>query len=60
MEVGILLRLDGVMNLILILSHLFSIQRREFYKSDFVKEKFNIGLYSDIYWPVSFKIGMML
>ena len=51
MEFGILLRLVGMMNLILILSHPFSIQKIELY--------FTIGLHLDIYRPVYFKLCMM-
>ena len=58
MEFGILLRYVGVI-LILILSHLISVQGREPYSCDFVQKKFNIDLHLDIYWPVSFKLCMM-
>ena len=54
MEFGIMLRLVGVMNLILIRSGPFSIQRREPYLSDFIKKTtFSIDLYSDIYRLIS-------
>ena len=54
-EFGLLLRLVGVINLILILSQPFSIQGREPYFYDFVTKNFKAGLYSDIYRPISFK-----
>ena len=53
----ILLRIVCVMNLILIfLCHLFNIQEREPYLCDIKKQTFNIGLYSDIYSPVSLNL----
>ena len=56
MECGMLLRLVDVMNFMLILSCLFSIQGREHYIYYFIKKNyFNISLYSDIYRPISFK-----
>ena len=27
---------------------------------DFVNKNFDIGLYLDIYWPISFKLGIMI
>ena len=45
------------MNLILMLSHLFSIEGREPHLCDFV-EKVYIGLYLDIYGLISFKLGI--
>ena len=48
------------MNLILILSHLCSILRREPYVYDLVKINLNAGLYSDSYWPVSLERVMMI
>ena len=67
----ILLRLVRVMNLILIfissshfsrVSRLVIFQGIEPYLCDFVrgKEPSNIGLYSDIYRPVSFKLAIMI
>ena len=44
------------MDLILILSHPLNIQGRGPDLCDFVEENFNIGLYSDIYRPISFKL----
>ena len=58
MELGILLRLVGVMNLIIIFSSAFSIQGRELYLRDFTEKKHL--LYSDIYRPISFRLGMMM
>ena len=58
MEFGILLRLVGVMNVIL-----FNIQERESYFCDFVIKKpptFSVDFYSDIYWPISFKLGVLI
>ena len=55
-----LLRLVGVMNLVLILSHLFSIQGREPYFDGFVEEANNVGLYPGIYRPISIKLSMMI
>ena len=61
MELDLLLRTVGVVNLILMLSHLFCVQGKEPYFWDFVKKKsFNIGLYSDIYGQISFKLGIMI
>ena len=61
MEFGKLVRLYDVMNLIHILSHPFNIQGREPYLPEFVGGKtFNIGWYSDIYRPISFKLGMIV
>ena len=51
------------MNLILILFRPFNIQWRESVFCDFVKENNNkkyIGLYSDIYRVISFKLGVMV
>ena len=48
MEVAILLRLVGVVNLIFIVSCLFNVQKRESHLRDFVKKKVNIGLYTDL------------
>ena len=55
MEYGILLRLAGGMNVILILFRSFTIQGREPYLRDFFKNNnhhqtkpFNIGLYSNL------------
>ena len=62
-----------MMNFMLILSCLFNIQGREpnfvisFKKSEENKNKttttpkqpFDVGVYSDIYGPISFKLGMM-
>ena len=60
-EFGMLLILVGVMNLILILSCPFNIQGREPNLYDFVKKKnFNVGLYSDIYRLISFKLCMLI
>ena len=61
-EFAILLRLVGVMNLILILSHPFSIQGREPNSCDFIekRKKINVFLYSDIYGSVSFRLGLMI
>ena len=47
------------MNLIHIWYHPFSIQGRAPYLYDFVRKTFNVGLYSDICRPVSFKLGLM-
>ena len=60
MEFGVLLRLCGVTNFMLIVSHSLNIQGRDAYLYDFININFNIGLYSDIYRPVSFKLGMMI
>ena len=76
MEFGIPLRLAGVMNLTLLLLRPFNIQRRESYLRYFVEKTktksnkttrtptatkhFNAGLFSDIYRPISFKLGMAI
>ena len=60
MEFGILLRFVELMNLKLILNSCFSIQGREPYLYDFIKINFYIGLYSKIYWPISFQLGLMI
>ena len=44
------------MKVISILCCLFNIQGRETYLCDLVKQKLNIGLYSDIYRPISWEI----
>ena len=38
----------------------FVLQGRELYLSDFLKYAFNIGLHSDTYIPVYFKLGMVV
>ena len=48
------------MKLILILSCVFNIQGKESYMYDSVIESFNVGLYSDIYRSVSFRLGMVI
>ena len=48
------------MNLILILSCSFNIQGKELYWYDFVKKSLHVGLYSYIYGPISFKLGVMI
>ena len=70
MEIDILLRLVGVMNLSFFLSRPFSFQGRNPYLCDFVKKTkqnnnkkhthLNVGLYSDIYRPIFFKLGMVI
>ena len=60
MSFGVPLRLVGVINLMLIWSCKLNVQGREPYLYDFVKQNFNIGLHSDIYRPVSFKLSMMV
>ena len=60
MECGVLLRPIGVRNPILLLPWPFNIQGKEPYLCGFVKKKFNIGLYSDIYRSISFKLGMKI
>ena len=60
MEFDILSRLTGIMNFIRILFCPYSIEGREPYLCDFVEKNFNIGLYSDIYRPVSFKLCVMM
>ena len=54
------LSIVGVVNLLLILSRPFSFEGGEPYLNAFVKKYYNIALYSDIYWPISFKPGMMM
>ena len=51
---------SGVMNLIFILCCPFDVQGREPYLCDFVKKDINDCLYSDIYRPVSFNLGLMI
>ena len=61
LQFGILLRLVGVLNHILILSHLFNIQGRESCMTDFVDRNMNVGLYSDIYRHIFFfKLCIMI
>ena len=57
-----LFRSVRVMNLILILSRRFSIQRRGHFIDDFIRKKksFNIGLRSHIFMPISFKRGVVM
>ena len=50
-------KLIGVMNLTLLLCHPYSREKTLLY--DFVKNNFNVGLYSDIYRSIAFKLGMM-
>ena len=59
MEFGTLLRFVGPMKLMLILSRLFSIQGIESYLCDVIFFLSYVGLYSDIYRPISFEHGMM-
>ena len=59
MEFGVLSRLVGVMNLILILSHLFKGEDLTCMIS-FSKKKKYIGLYSDIYWPISCRLCIIV
>ena len=54
----ILIRLVCIINLILNLSCPFVIQRRKSYLFDFIKKNVNVGLYSDIYTLISFKLGI--
>ena len=54
------LRLVSVMNLILCLCRPFNIQGRKSYLYDFSTKKFNIGLYLDIWRPLSFKCGITI
>ena len=49
MGFGILLRLDGLIDLILILYRPFSIREREPYFDDFIWNKMNVGFRSDMY-----------
>ena len=58
-EFGILLRLVDVMNHILILYRPFTFQKREPYFYDFIK-KVNVGLYSDNYRSICFKLCVMI
>ena len=67
MEFVILLRLVSVMKLILILSHPLNIQGEKTYFYRFCKKKnqkkrenYDVGLYSNIYLPLSFKLGLMI
>ena len=69
MGYGILLRLAGVLNLILILSCLLNIPGRQPCICDFVKKQkqkkkqsktFKVRLFSVIYGPISLKPGMMV
>ena len=61
MKFGLLLRFVHLMNFMLTLFWPFSIQWRVPSLCDFVfKKHFKIGLYSDIYIPISFKLGMMI
>ena len=63
------LTLAGVMNLILVLSHPFHIQGTETYlcislktattTTTKQKQQFNVGWYSDIFKPTSFKLSVM-
>ena len=58
MESGLLLRLVGLINLILILSYPVNIQGREF--NLVFHQKNYVGVYSDTYRPISFKRGRMI
>ena len=60
MECGVLLRIVDVMNLILILSHPFNTQGREPCLCYFIENNFKVGLYSDIYRPISVKLGILI
>ena len=55
-----LLKIVSVMNLILILSHLFNIQGREPYLCDFVQRTRTVPWYSDICGLISFKSGVII
>ena len=59
MELSILLRLVGVMKLILISSHSFSIGGRELYLYDFFLTKKPLT-FACIYKPISFRLGAMI
>ena len=58
MEFGILLRLVGMMNVILIYCVHSDFKGENSY--EFVKKKIDIGLYLDIYRPVFFKLSVMI
>ena len=60
MELVTLFRLVGVMNLILLLSGPYNILAREPYLYNFINKNINIVLYSNIYRPISLKLGMMI
>ena len=61
MECGILLRFVSVINLIFISSCPFVVHGREPYLYYFVwKQNLNVGLFSDIWRPIYFKLGMMI
>ena len=47
------------LNVVLISSHSFTIQGREPYLCDLIKKICSIGVYSDIYGPMSFKLVMI-
>ena len=58
MEIGLLLRLIGLMNLMLILSCLINIQGREPYFVRKTPQPFNV--HSDTYTSISFRLGIVI
>ena len=48
------------MHFILILSRPFHIQGKEPHLRDFIEKNFDIGMYSDVYKPVSFRLGTVI
>ena len=66
MEFGILVRLVGVMKLVLIACRTFIIQMRTYLcgyakkNKQTNKQNFYVGLYSDVYRPISFKLGLII
>ena len=59
-ESGLLSSLVSVANLMFILFRSFNILGREPDLRDLIKNNINIGLYSDIYGPISFKLGLIV
>ena len=53
--IWLVLRLVSVMKLVLILYRPASIQKNVIWL-----KRINVGLYSDIYWQISFKLGMTI
>ena len=60
MELGKTLRLNDFINLIFISACLITIQGREPILRNFIEEKFDVGLQSDIFGLISFKLGMVI
>ena len=60
MKFSMLLASVGLLKLMLNLVHTGSVQGRELYQDDFLRDMFNNGLHSDTLELISFKFCMMM